>query len=146
MTSIRIVVAEDDPEFRGGLCDRLRLIPDFTIVGEARDGREAIASVGRLDPDILILDLGLPGITSLEVLQVVQWLSPKTKVIVCSGHAEAIVILESLQLGAKGHIIKDNRTDLQKAIRAVQGGEMWVKRRVLARLLEHLVGLVDPAY
>lgn len=145
MPCIRIVIAEDDPGFREWLYEQFRFVPDFEVVGAVCNGREAIASVAQLDPDILILDLDLPGINGLEVLQVVRWFSPNTKVIIRSSHAEESTILEALQLGAMGYIVNENGIDLQKAIRAVRGGEIWARRRVLARLLDHLVGLASPA-
>ena len=143
---IRIVVAEDDSGLRELLCEQFGFAPDFEVVAEARDGREAIANVGRLEPDILMLDLDMPEIDGLEVLRVVRWFSPKTKVIIHSGHDEESAILEALTLGARGYIIKCDGTDLEKAIRAVQRGEVWARRRVLARVLNQLVGLAGRAF
>jgi DNA-binding NarL/FixJ family response regulator len=143
---IRIVIAEDDP----GLCElfreQLSLVPGVEVIGEAHSGREAIATVERLDPDILTLDIDLPGIGGLEVLPVVRWCSPKTKVIVLSGHDEETTILEALELGAMGYIVKGDGTNLAKAIRAVQRGEVWARRRVVARLLDRLIGVVGLAF
>jgi DNA-binding NarL/FixJ family response regulator len=139
---IRIVIAEDDP----GLCElfreQLSSASDLAVIGEAHSGREAIATVARLDPDIVTLDIDLPGIGGLEVLPVIRWCSPKTKVIVLSGHSEEAIILEALGLGAMGYIIKGDGTNLEKAIRAVQRGEVWARRRVLARMVNQLVSLV----
>ena len=143
---IRIVIAEDDPEFCELFCEQLSLVPDFEVIGEARNGREAIAIVGRLDPDILTLDIDLPGIGGMEVLPVVRWCSPKTKVIVLSSHDEEATILEALELGAMGYIVKGDRTNLEKAIRAVQRGEVWARRRVLTRVLGQLIGLARRTF
>ena len=143
---IRIVIAEDDP----GLCElfreQLSLVPGFEVIGEAHSGREAIAIVGRLNPDILTLGIDLPGIGGMEVLPVVGWCSPKTKVIVLSGHDEEATILEALELGAMGYIVKGDGTNLEKAIRAVQRGEVWARRRLLARVLGQLVGLASRTF
>lgn len=146
MSCIRIVIAEDDPGLRELLYEQLRVVPDFEVAAEARDGREAIANVGWLDPDILILDLGLPEIDGLEVLRVVRWFSPKTKVIIRSGRSEEATILETLRLGARGYIIKGDGTNMEKAIRAVQRGEVWTRRRVLARMLNQLVSLAGRTF
>lgn len=140
MSSIRIVIAEDNPALRELLREQLRFAPDFEVVAEARDGREAIASVGRLDSDILILDLDLPEIDGLEVLRAVRCFSPTTQVIIHSGHSEEATILEALALGAMGYIVKGDGIDLEKAIRAVQRGEVWARRQVLTRALDQLVG------
>jgi len=143
MASARVVIAEDHPQYRELLCEQLRLSPDLEVVGEARDAWEAIAAVGKQAPDVLTLDLDLPGMSGLDVLRVVRWYSPKTQVIMLSGHAEEEVVLEALKHGARGYVVKGEGTDLAKAIRAVQRGEVWARRRVLARVLEELVGLAS---
>lgn len=138
---IRIVIAEDNLEPSELYHERLSVAPDLEVIGTVRSGREAIAAAGRLSPDILALDIDLPDIIGLEILPVIRWCSPTTKVIVLSGHNEEATIVEALELGAKGYIIKGDRTDVVKAIRAVQRGEVWARRRVLARALDRLVGL-----
>ena len=143
---IRIVIAEDDPGLRELFREQLSCVPDFEVIGEACDGRQAVATVGRLDPDILTLDIDLPGIGGLEVLPVVRWYSPKTKVIALSSHDEEATLLEALELGARGYIVKGDGTNLEKAIRAVQRGEVWAGRRVLARVLSQLVGLAGRTF
>jgi DNA-binding NarL/FixJ family response regulator len=139
MTPIRIVVAEDHDELREVISEQFRLAPDMEIMGEARDGWEAIAAVGRLTPDILTLDLDLPGLSGLDVLSIVRWYRPTTKVIMLSGQDEEETIREALRRGARGYIVKSTGTDLCKAVRAVQRGEVWAKRRVLASLIEEMV-------
>lgn len=145
-SAIRIVVAEDDPGLSELYCERFGSVPDFEVVGQARSAREAIATVGRLDPDILTLDIDLPGIGGLEVLPVVRWCSPNTKVIVVSGHDEETTILEALELGARGYIVKGDRTDMIKAVRAVQCGEVWARRRIVSYMLSRLVDLAGRSF
>ncbi|HEX9868077.1 MAG TPA: response regulator transcription factor [Candidatus Tectomicrobia bacterium] len=143
MPPVQIVVAEDHAEFRELLSKQLGLEPDLKVIGEARDGFEAIAAVARLAPDVLTLDLDLPGLSGLEVLEVVRWCSPNTKVIILSGHDEEETVLEAIRLGARGYIVKAEGTNPVKAVRAVQRGEVWARRRVLARVLEELIGVAD---
>jgi len=143
---VQIVVAEDHPEFRELLSKQLGLEPDLKVIGEARDGFEAIAAVARLAPDVLTLDLDLPGLSGLEVLEVVRWCSPNTKVIILSGHDEEETVLEAIRLGARGYIVKAEGTNPVKAVRAVQRGEVWATRRVLARVLEELIGVADLTF
>lgn len=123
------------------LCEQFQLEPDIEIVGEARDGWEAIAAVGRLTPDILTLDVDLPGLNGLDVLPVVRWYSPRTKVIMLSGRDDDEIIREALRRGAQGYIVKGSGTDLCKAIRAVHRGEVWARRRVLAAVIDEMVRL-----
>jgi DNA-binding NarL/FixJ family response regulator len=136
---VRVVVAEDHPEFRELLCEMLRLDPNVEVIGEARDGWEALASASRLTPDVLLLDLDLPGLSGLEVLTLVRWKSLHTHVIIVSGHDEEEIVKEALKGGAKGYVVKGGVADLGRAILAVQRGEIWVPRRVLARVIEELL-------
>ena len=143
---IRIVVAEGDPELSELFHERFSVVPDFEVVGAAYSGRAAIAAVARLNPDIVTVDIDLPGIGGLEILPVVRWCNPKTKVVVLSDHDEEATILEALELGAKGYIVKSDGTDLIKAIRAVQNREIWARRRVFAGVLDRLIGLARGAF
>ena len=143
---IRIVVAEDHPGFREMLCEQLRLAPDLEVLGDAQDGWEAIAAVGKLKPDVLTLDLDLPGLNGLEVLRVTRWYSPDTKVIILSGHDEEPIVQEALKQGARGYIVKGEGADLEKAIRVVQNGEVWARRRVLATVIEELSRLAELTF
>ncbi|WP_337288034.1 response regulator [Candidatus Methylomirabilis sp.] len=87
--------------------------------------------VGRLKPDVLTLDLGLSGISGLDVLHATRWYSPDTKVIIISGHDEESIVWEALRQGARGYIVRDEGIDLKRAIRVVHDGEVWVNRGVL---------------
>jgi DNA-binding NarL/FixJ family response regulator len=128
------------------VCEQLRLAPDLEVLGDARDGWEAIAAVGKLKPDVLTLDLDLPGMHGLDVLQVVRWYSPDTKVIILSGHDEEPTIQEALKQGARGYIVKGEGIDLEKVVKAVHTGEVWARRRVLATVIEDLIGLASQAF
>lgn len=142
---IRIVIAESDPKLCELFSEQLSAVPDYEVVGAMSTGCAAIAAVARLNPDIVALDIDLPDIGGLEILPVVNWCSPQTKVIVLSGHDEETTILEALELGARGYIVKGERADMIKAIRVVQSGEVWARRRVVARVLDRLVGLARRA-
>lgn len=141
MPSVRLVIAEDDAACRELLREQFRLVPDLEIVGEARDGREALAAVGQLTPDILALALDLPGMNALEVLLVVRWYSPQTKVIVISMGDDERAIREALKQGARGYVVKGDRLDLSKLIHAVQRDEIWARRRVLNSVIEEFIQL-----
>ena len=142
-SAIRVVVVESNPEYRALLAEQLRLAPDVEIVGEARDMSEAIVAVGRQDPDVLALDMDLPEASSLEVLRMIRWYSPRTKVIILSGQGEEAAALEALTQGARGYIVKGDGTDLAKAVRAVHRGEVWARRRMMALVFEELIRLAS---
>lgn len=139
MSTVRLVIAEDESAFRELLREQFRFVQDLEIVGEARDGREALAAVGQLTPDVLILNLDLPGLNALEVLLVILWSSPQTKVIVVSREGDERAIREALKQGARGCIVKGDKLDLSKLIHAVQRGEVWAKGRVLSGVIEELI-------
>lgn len=138
MPPIRVVIAEDYLEYRELLCEQLRIAPDLDVIEEARDGWEAITAVGRLKPDVLTLALDLPGMSGLDVLRVTRWYSPDTKAIILSSHDEGSIVHEALRQGARGYIVKGDGTDLKKAIKVVHNGEVWVRRRVLAAVIDEL--------
>lgn len=142
---VRIVVAEDHPEYREMVCEQLRVASNLDVIADARDGWEAINAVGRLKPDVLTLDLDLPGMAGLDVLRVTRWYSPETKVIILSGHDEEAVIEEALKQGARGYIVKGEWADLEKAINVVHDGEVWARRRVLAKVIDELSRLAKLA-
>jgi len=143
---IRILIAGDDVEFFEVCREQFSLVSDCDVVGNVRTGREAVAAVERLRPDILLVDRDPPGIGGVEILPVVRWWSPNTRVIVCSGCGDDATVVEALELGARGYIVKYDGTDMIKAVRAVQHGEVWARRRVVARLLDRLVGLAGRTF
>lgn len=145
ISPIRVVVAEDDSVYRELLCEQLRLAPDLNVIGEAQDGWEAVAAVGKLKPDMLTLDLDLPGINGLDVLRVTRWYNPDTKVIIISGCDEESIVREAIRQGAKGYIVKGDGTDLKKAIRVVHDGEVWARRQVLTTIIAEMGNADQPA-
>jgi two-component system, NarL family, response regulator NreC len=104
--SISIVLADDHPVIRRGLRGLLEMEPDFAILAEAGDGLEAIRVVERIQPDVLILDLLLPGLSGLDVLPIVRQRAPKTNVVVFSMYSNEDFILQALKNGATGYIPK----------------------------------------
>lgn len=141
---IRIVIAEPDHAYHEWLCIRLRHEPDLEVVEEAREAREAIVAAGRIRADVLVLDLDLPGMDGLDALEVVTWWSPTTLVLILLGKAHEALGVQALIRGARGYLIKDERFELADAIRAVQRGEIWARRQVVARAIEELIYRISP--
>jgi len=113
-----IVLADDHHIVRRGLRALLEFEPDFGIVGEAGDGLEANELVKRLQPDVLVLDLMMPGMNGLDVIRQVGRHSPQTRVVILSMYANEAYVLEALRAGAKAYVLKESTSDeLVQAIR-----------------------------
>jgi DNA-binding NarL/FixJ family response regulator len=124
---IRIVLADDHRVVRQGLKVLLETEPDFTVAGEAGDGMEAIAAVEREQPDVLVLDLGMPGLNGLDVLHEVIRRMPRTRVVVLSMHAAAAYVLDALRKGAHGYVVKGASAEhLVEAVRRVASGRRYL--------------------
>lgn len=143
---VRILIADDHPIFRDGLKRLLESERGFKVVGEACDGVEAVQLVRQLKPEILLLDLAMPRRPGLEALREMSSDSEAVRVILLTAAAEKDQIVEALQLGARGVVLKDSATQiLLKSIRAVMNGEYWVGRESVSNLVQYLRGLVGTS-
>jgi len=144
--TVRILIADDHPIFRDGLKRLLESERDFKVVGEACDGVEAVKMVRQLKPEILLLDLAMPRRPGLEALREMSTDTTGVRVILLTAAAEKDQIVEALQLGARGVVLKDSATQiLLKSIRAVMDGEYWVGRESVSNLVQYLRGLVGSS-
>src|SRR5947207_1426438 len=104
--SISIVLADDHPLVRRGLRDVLEAEPGFVVVAEAGDGLEAVRLVERLQPDVLVVDLMMPGLGGLDVLPIIRRRSPRTHPVVLSMYAGEDCVLQALKHGAVAYVLK----------------------------------------
>jgi two-component system, NarL family, nitrate/nitrite response regulator NarL len=144
---IRLVIADDHPIFRDGLRRLLEAEPDLKVIGEARDGAEAVKLARQLKPDIMLLDLAMPKHPGLEALrELSNGGANSVRVILLTAAAEKKEIVEALQLGARGVVLKDSATQLLlKAIHTVMAGEYWVGRESVSNLVQYLRTLVQAS-
>ncbi len=144
---IRLVLADDHPIFRDGLRRLLEAEPDLKVIGEARDGAEAVKLARQLKPDIMLLDLAMPKHPGLEALRELSTEGGNAvRVILLTAAAEKSQIVEALQLGARGVVLKDSATQLLlKAIHTVMAGEYWVGREAVSNLVQYLRTLVQSS-
>jgi two-component system nitrate/nitrite response regulator NarL len=140
---IRVLVADDHPVVRLGVRAILSTQPDFTVVADASDGEEAVRLVGELKPDVLILDLVMPHLPGLEALREITAGSHPVKTLLLTGTIDQKQVLEALQLGARGVVLKEAVSDeLVDAIRAIDQGQHWIGGRVVTNLVQVLKDLM----
>jgi DNA-binding NarL/FixJ family response regulator len=141
---IRIVVADDHPIFRDGLCRLLALEDDFEVVAQAQDGRQVLEILQQLEPDILLLDLKMPGLDGLATLQRLQAARNKTRVIVLTASDDKNEFVQAMKLGTSGIVLKQTATELLiKSIRKVHAGEIWLDSHTTAAVIRQFVAAED---
>lgn len=132
-----IVLADDHRIVRQGLHALLKAEPDFNIIGEAGDGLEALALVRKLNPDIVVLDLMMPGLNGLEVARQISKQMHHTKIIILSMYDDEGFVLEALSNGVSAYVLKDaGSTDLIQAVREVRGGHRYLSPPLSDRAIE----------
>ncbi len=136
---IKLLVVDDHSIVREGLCSILRTEPDFQVVGEAGDGEEALRLVERLRPDVVLLDLKMPGAPGTEVCKAITERRPETAVIILTAFLDSDMIYRCIQAGAKGYVVKDvERADLKRKIRAAARGEGVLDEKAASPVLDRL--------
>lgn len=145
MEGIRIVIADDHPIFRDGLRRLLEAEREFLVAGEAHSGNEALRVVAAVAPDVLLLDLAMEDGTGLEVLEALNASRSTVKTLLLTAAAENHEVMEAIQLGARGLVLKHAATTLlYRAIRGVMAGEYWLGHDRIPSLIETLRQLGQP--
>ena len=135
MTSIRVMLADDHALFRAGIRSLLETIEGVEIVGEARDGHEALRMVTELRPDIVLLDVSLPALNGIEVAERLRD-APGTRVLILSMFANEEYVLRALRAGAAGYLLKDSTVvELAAALRSVADGGSYLSPAVSGHVL-----------
>jgi DNA-binding NarL/FixJ family response regulator len=127
MTPVRIVIADDEQMIRQGLTLLLEAEPGFSVVGEAADGLQALELAERLQPDVMIVGVSLPGLSGTEVVRLLRQRAPQTRAIVLSSHAEESYVLSALRYGAAAYVLKHfGAEDLIQAIHESLAGRHYL--------------------
>jgi DNA-binding NarL/FixJ family response regulator len=125
--AISIILADDHPVVHRGMQAILERERDFSIVGVAADGLEAVRLTERLKPDVLVLDLMMPGLSGLEALRILRERSPSTRIVILSMHSSSAFVARALQNGAIGYILKGSpEEDLVRAVREAAAGRRFL--------------------
>lgn len=126
--AVKVMIADDHSMIREGLKQLLELEGEFEVIEEACDGEECIEKLKSTDPDVLLLDINMPKMNGLEVLQKMKELKWKTKVLVLTVHNEVEYLLKAVDIGVNGYLLKDSESaELKKAILSVVNGEDYIQ-------------------
>lgn len=138
--SVTLLMADDHPVVRQGLRHLLEVEPNFKVVGEASNGLEAVQLVEKVKPNVLIVDIVMPGLNGLEVLKQVKERSPETCCIVLSMQSADVYVVEALKAGALGYVLKETGpSELVNAVHQVIRGQRYLSPRISERLIDVLI-------
>ena len=151
MSRITVVLADDHPILRQGLRTLLEAEGDFAVIGEEADGLKVVELVERLQPDVLLLDVRMPGLTGLEITRQIVQRARTTRIVILSMHANETYVLEALRNGAAGYVLKDAPpTDMLTAVREVTAGRRYLSpalsERAIAAYAHQAQGSPADAY
>jgi DNA-binding NarL/FixJ family response regulator len=128
---IRVLIADDHPLVRDAVKLRLSLEDDLTVVGEAADGTRAVESAKTLAPDLVVLDLHMPGLSGSALVSAIRGAAPASRILVLTGSLERRTVRDVLAAGADGYVLKEDETEeLVVALRRVARGERHVSARI----------------
>lgn len=140
MKPIRILLADDHNVMRRGLRFLLERHPDFSVVAEASDGRQAVEQARETRPDVAILDIAMPNLSGIEAAQRIHSLLPESGIIILSMHSDEGYVLRALKAGAKGYLLKDAAEDAMiNAIKTVSKGKAFFSPEISTMLAEDYV-------
>jgi DNA-binding NarL/FixJ family response regulator len=144
MSTIRILIADDHALLRAGVRSLLQAIPDFEVVGEASDGREALHLVETLRPHVLLMDISMPNMNGLMAAQKISVEFPDVHIIILSMHTNDEFVGQAIQNGVAGYLLKNaEAAELEFAVKAVAGGETYLTPSVSKRMMGEYVDLLN---
>jgi two-component system response regulator NreC len=144
--TISIMLADDHPVVRRGMQTLLEAEPDFSVIGETGDGLDTVREVERLQPDVLVLDLMMPGLSGLEVLRIIRQRSPRTRVVVLSMHNNNAFVVTALKEGATGYVLKGSEEqNLVHAVREAVAGRRFLSPPVTERAIDAYISQARAA-
>ncbi len=138
---IRVMVVDDHPMLRDGVTGAIRRQSDMVVAGEAADGASAIATLEAVRPDVVLMDLQMPGMDGVEALAAIHKAHPEVRILVLTTYAGDAKALRALKAGAAGYLLKSAlRTDLLDAIRAVHRGGRHLTAEIATQIAVHAIG------
>lgn len=140
MKAIRILLADDHTVMRKGLRMLLDNQPEFSVVAEASDGRQAVEQAEAIAPDVAVVDIAMPNLSGIEAAQRIHAVLPQVAIVILSMHSDEGYVLRALKAGAKGYLLKDSAEgDLIQAIKAVHQGKTFFSPEISHMLVEDYI-------
>lgn len=134
----RILIADDHPVYRKGLRTILETVDDMEIVGEAANGEEAISLCGKTSPDVILMDIRMPGVNGVDAARRIKRDYPGVQIVFLTMHQDDVSVINAMKTGARGYFLKDaDKDEILRAIRAVSAGEAIFSAEVAARMIDY---------
>ena len=138
--NIRVLLADDHAVVRDGLRALLDLEKDISVIGDATDGRQAVSEAGRLRPDVVVMDIAMPGLNGIEAAERICEANPEVRVLILSMHANAEYIYRALHAGARGYLLKESAAvEVADAVRALYAGRRYFSHKISDILVDDYV-------
>ncbi|UJF31575.1 response regulator [Paenibacillus hexagrammi] len=138
MKQLRLVIADDHPLFRHGVSTLFSTIPDLEIVGEASNGEEAVRMAAELQPDVILMDIRMPGMNGIEATKRIVSANLGVQILILTMFQDDTSVFTAMRAGARGYVLKDAEKDeLLRAIRAVGSGEAIFSSGIASRMIEY---------
>ncbi len=145
MKPLRLLLVDDHALFREGLTSLLSYQDDFIVVGEAEDAESALKQARTLQPDVVLMDIELPGEDGATATQRLKMEMPEINIVMLTVHDDTETLFEAIKVGAQGYLLKNVRSwELLKQLRGLARGEAAISRRMAARILEEIRGQAEP--
>ncbi len=144
MDKIRVLIADDHSMVREGLKQLIELEDDIEVVAQAGDGKETIKKIFEFEPDIVLLDINMPIMNGLEVLEELKKMKKEVDVLLLTIHNEVEYLYRAVEIGVEGYVLKDSESDvLIKAIRSIHSGESYIQPNMASLLFKKINGELD---
>lgn len=141
MELLRVLIADDHPLFRHGIRECLNLAPEIEVIGEATSGEDAIIQAERLHPDVILMDVNMPGVNGIEATSRILLSSPHIRILVVTMFEDDGTVFAAMRAGARGYILKDaEKENILRAIQAVGNGEAIFSPTIATRLIDFFAG------
>jgi DNA-binding NarL/FixJ family response regulator len=141
---IKVLLADDHPVVRDGLRALLEAQSDIVVVGDVANGREALREVGKLEPDVVVMDIAMPDLNGIEATVQMQDVCPSTKILILSMHSTTEHIFRALKAGARGYLLKDSAgAEVVEAVRVVNAGRRYLSQKIAATAIDDYIAERD---